>query len=534
MKPDDIKSKTFVYLRRSQDREDRQALSLQKQDKQVQDIIEHHSLIPIYLPAEERSAKYIGRPIFNDMMDRIEAGEARYIAVWALSRLSRNPIDGGRVIYALDTGKLLAIHTPTRTYRNTPDDKMVLAIELAFAKKNNDDLSVQVKEGFETKRARGQYPGPAPIGYINTIIRPGERNIAPDQITGPKVVQLFEAAATGQYTLDDLWKLAKNIRLVSRAGKSLSKNTLNDLLHRRTYTGVFKYGAEDWQQGTYKPHISTELYTQVQVAMGWVRSVKRASTAKRNYPYKGVLVCEECGFNITAYSKDKVLSSGLIESYVFYVCTHKSKVKHCKQPQLARHAIEAEIKARAAEFEITPEESSKCLEYINQFYVERLRQRNQYLSIWKQDHKEATDKIVALDEALETRTISPERYKARVAEHEATQVRTKELIDKSSQDAERWLELATEVFTGVVNIGTSFEHANDDERRQLMLMLGLNWTLGNKKVALTPREPLNALRHNNDNTIWRSITLEVWNYFVETYYTAPIKIGNQSTERLTA
>ncbi len=504
MKPDDIKSKTFVYLRRSQDREDRQQLSISKQDKQVQQIIDRNGYIPIVLPPEERSAKYPGRPIFKDMMDRIEAGEARYISIWALSRLSRNPIDGGRVIYALDTDKLLAIHTPSRTYRNTPDDKMVLAIELALAKKNNDDLGVQVKEGFEEKRARGQYPGPAPIGYMNTIIRPGERNIAPEPLNAPKVIQLFEAAATGQYTLHDLWELARSIGLKSKAGKSLSKNTLNDLLHRRTYTGVFKYGGEGWQQGTYEPLISVELYTQVQVSMGWVRTAKRASTAKRNYPYKGVLVCDECGFNITAYSKDKELASGVIESYVFYVCTHKSKVKQCKQPQLARHAIEAEIKARTSEFETTPEESSKCLEYINQFYVERLKQRNQYLSIWKQDHKEATDKIVALDEALETRTISPERYKVRVAEHEATQVRTKELIEKSSQDAERWLELATEVFTGVVNIGTSFEHGNDDERRQLMLMLGLNWTLGNKKVALTPREPLNALRHNNENTIWRA------------------------------
>jgi len=47
--------------------------------------------------------------------------------------------------------------------------------------------------------------------------------------------------------------------------------------------------------------------------------------------------------------------------------------------------------------------------------------RNQYLSAWKQDHVEATDKIVVIDEALETRTISPERYKARVMGSAASQ-----------------------------------------------------------------------------------------------------------------
>ena len=202
-------SKCFVYLRRSQDREDRQALSIEKQDTQVKQLLNKNgSLIPIYLPPEERSAKTPGRPIFNEMMSRVESGEVQYIAVWLLSRLSRNPVDGGRIIYALDTGKLQAIYTPSRTYRNTPDDKMVLAIELALAKKNNDDLSVQVKEGFETKRIHGQYPGPAFIGYVNAIIRPGERNIIPDPEKAPKVIQICEMAATGLYQIDDLWKEA--------------------------------------------------------------------------------------------------------------------------------------------------------------------------------------------------------------------------------------------------------------------------------------------------------------------------------------
>lgn len=301
---DDVKSKCFVYLRRSQDREDRQSLSIDKQDKQVRQLLDRNSLNPIFLPAEERSANYPGRPIFNEMMDRIEAGEARYISVWALSRLSRNPVDGGRVIYALDTQKLLAIFTPTRVYRNTPDDKMVLAIELALAKKNNDDLSVQVKEGFETKRERGQYPGPAPIGYKNTIITPGNRNITPDENTAPKVVKLFEQASTGLYTLHDLWNEAQAIGLLSRTGRILGKQTLAEVLQRRLYTGVFKYGGAEWHKGSYQPLISVDLFNKVQITMGWVNDPKLspATTSGRDYPFKGLLQCGNCHFNVTAYT----------------------------------------------------------------------------------------------------------------------------------------------------------------------------------------------------------------------------------------
>lgn len=47
-----------------------------------------------------------------------------------------------------------------------------------------------------------------------------------------------------------------------------------------------------------------------------------------------------------------------------------------------------------------------------------------------------------------------------------------------------------------------------------MLHLGLSWTLGNKKVALTPRKPLHLLHSSNRNLDWRSVTLEVWNFYV--------------------
>lgn len=402
------KSKVLVYLRRSQDREDRQQLSIEKQDTAVKQIFSRDkTLVPIYLAPEEQSARKPGRPVFDDMIAQIESGDARYIATWALSRLSRNPIDGGRIIYLLDTGKLLAIHTPSRVYRNTSDDKLILGIELALAKKNNDDLSVQVKEGFATKRARGQYPGPAPIGYTNAIIRPGERNIAPHPEDADRVKQLFRDASSGQYTLHDLWENAFKIGLTSRKGGQLSKQTLNDLLQRKMYTGVFKYGGESWEKGSYEPLISVDLFDQVQLAMGWAKPSRRAKTAKQNYPYKGVMMCGNCGFNVTAYTKTKKLASGRFEQYDFYVCTRKSKLIQCKEPQIAKHLIDEEICSRMSEYQLSEAESAQCIDFVKQFYDQKLQQRNRYLETWKAQYKKATETIEYLDEQLENKTMSP-------------------------------------------------------------------------------------------------------------------------------
>lgn len=148
------KSKCFVYMRRSQDRDDRQLLSFDNQEEQIKQIFARNDhLIPEYLPDEDQTAKVPGRPIFNHMLERVEAGEVRYIAVWALSRLSRNPVDGARVVYALDRDLLLAVHTPTRSYRNTPEDKWMLQIELANAKKLMTTSVRMLKKGLPQKES---------------------------------------------------------------------------------------------------------------------------------------------------------------------------------------------------------------------------------------------------------------------------------------------------------------------------------------------------------------------------------------------
>ena len=499
------KSKCFVYLRRSQDREDRQALSIDKQDTQVREIVTRENLYAEFLPPEERSAKHPGRPIFNDMMDRIESGEARYIAVWALSRLSRNSVDGGRIIYALDTGKLLAIHTPSRTYRNTPDDKAMLAIELAFAKKNNDQLSVEVKEGFAEKRKHGQYPGPAPLGYLNAIVGPGMRNIVPDDLVAPKVIGLFGLAATGSYTLHDLWIEADRVGLRSRRGKKLGKQTLTELLQRRAYTGVFKYGGEEWHQGTYKPLISVELFDQVQVGMGWKkRNGKPNTTSGRHYVYKGLLLCETCHFNVTAYTKPKTLASGKEAEYIFYTCTKKSTSITCKEPQISGVSITDEIKRNLSEYEISETEGLECTKWLEVYYKDYVANKSKFVNSWKKDQREAKAAMDILDEKLESGIISDERYKSRVTVHEETLARTTKQLANVNQDARQWFELASKTFSSVVNLSEVFDLANDNERRQLMQYVGSNWTLGNKKVALTARRPLDLLHSSNRNPNWRA------------------------------
>ncbi len=103
--------KTILYCRKSTESEDRQIQSL---DAQERELTEKAKLLGIDIVAvyhESRSAKTVGRPIFNEVIRQIQKGKANALLCWKLDRLARNFIDGGLVIDLLQRGVLESIQT---------------------------------------------------------------------------------------------------------------------------------------------------------------------------------------------------------------------------------------------------------------------------------------------------------------------------------------------------------------------------------------------------------------------------------------
>lgn len=92
----------FIYVRKSSESEERQVQSL---DDQVNYALERAKALKIkviQIFKETKSAKEpYKRPLFENMVKRIENGEANGIICWHMNRLSRNPVDSGKIQYLL-------------------------------------------------------------------------------------------------------------------------------------------------------------------------------------------------------------------------------------------------------------------------------------------------------------------------------------------------------------------------------------------------------------------------------------------------
>src|SRR4051812_34188120 len=93
----------FVYARKSTESEDRQVRSIGDQLAELRDLARKLGIEIVDEFFESRTAKVPGRPIFNEMLNRIERGDASGVLAWHPDRLARNSVDGGRIIHMLDT-----------------------------------------------------------------------------------------------------------------------------------------------------------------------------------------------------------------------------------------------------------------------------------------------------------------------------------------------------------------------------------------------------------------------------------------------
>src|ERR1700694_3309423 len=228
--------KHFIYSRKSSEDDDRQALSIVAQLSELNAIAETNQLSIVKTFTESKSAREPGREVFNEMLRRIEAGEANAILTWKLDRLARNFDDGGRLIGMLQRGVIQEIRTFEKTYLPT-DNVLMIAMELGMANQYVRDLSVNIQRGIRERVRRGIFYGRAPLGYFN---EPKLRTIEPHPVDFPKLKRILERFATGEHSLTAIMREMTAAGLIGcQMKRQLCLSSVSKLLASPYYYGAF-------------------------------------------------------------------------------------------------------------------------------------------------------------------------------------------------------------------------------------------------------------------------------------------------------
>jgi site-specific DNA recombinase len=325
-----IKAKYCLYARKSTESDERQALSIDSQVKEMLAIAERDELDVIDIRREAHSAKDSGqRPVFKELLEDIRSGRYTGILTWAPDRLSRNAGDLGSVVDLMDQKRLLEIRTYGQQFRNSPNEKFLLMILCSQAKLENDNKGINVKRGLRTRVEMGLWPCTAPTGYLNEKRIDRKGYVMVDLERAPIIKQVFEKVAYEKWSGRKVYNWLKfelNLRTAA-GGKNLTLSNIYLILQNHFYYGVFEYPKKsgNWYTGKHKPIITKELYDAVQAQI----KSQVMTTEGKEFAFTKLMTCGLCGSGITADEKFTKLNDGGVNRHVYYGCC-KSRDRNCK------------------------------------------------------------------------------------------------------------------------------------------------------------------------------------------------------------
>ncbi|MDP2630843.1 MAG: recombinase family protein [Candidatus Uhrbacteria bacterium] len=473
--------KYFIYTRKSTDTEDRQVRSIADQLAELRELAKKEQLEVVDVFVEKQTAKIPGRPIFNDMIARIEVGEASGILAWHPDRLARNSVDGGKIIYLVDTEKILGLKFPTFWFDPTPHGKFMLSIAFSQSKYYIDNLSENIKRGHRNKVKDGIWPQMAPLGYVNVK----GAGIVVNKEMATLIRKTFEAYATGNFTLRQLRDKFNALGLATRTGRTLAVSNYQKILKNPIYTGLMKFNGEI-HEGKHEPIITKKLFDTCQEVM--TRKSKPKGPTLKPYIYRGLFRCGECGCFITTETQ---------KGYNYLRCT-KRKVP-CSQKYVREDAITSQIREEIKEISLPSAWAEQCITELEKEKAETVQAESSFAQKTRDELALCSEKLDKLLDLHLNGEISQDEYAKKKQKLILAKKDYEEKLNAFEQKSPKRFERMIAFIKEANHAETIALHKNPVAGRDFLKKMSSNPRIAGMRLGLEIKNPWNLTADFNSS-----------------------------------
>ena len=467
--------KFFIYTRKSTDDKDRQVRSISDQLAELKSLALKEQLEVVDVFVEKQTAKIPGRPVFGEMIERMEKGEASGILAWHPDRLARNSVDGGKIIYLVDTGVIVEMKFPTFWFDPTPQGKFMLSIAFSQSKYYVDNLSENIKRGHRNKVKDGIWPQMSPLGYVNVK----GKGIVPDIEIAKLIKKTFEAYSSGSFTLRQLRDKFNALGLKRKSGKELAVSNYQQILKNPIYTGLMRYNGEIFE-GKHEPIITKKLFDSVQEVM--MRKSKPKGKGLKEYIYRGFFRCGECGCFITTETQ---------KGHNYLRCTKRKNP--CSQKYTREEIITSEIQKEIKKVSLPDDWAKWMLAENEKDKLVEVQSSTLFADSTKADISLLDSKIEKLMNAYLENALSLEEYRESKNKLMCQKQLLKEKLSAFEKKSHNRFELTEKFLKANIHMVELANEKTNEDFLHLFKKVGSNFLIEDRTVLFEPRSAWRTL-----------------------------------------
>ncbi len=229
----------YIRVSQTRGREGDSFLSPDQQRERIEQWAKFHDhTIVWHEPELDQSGGKMSRPIFDQVMSRIDSGSTQGVVVAKADRFARSLVGALSSLERIESAGAHFASVAESFDTTTPTGRLVMRMMFSFAEFELDRIKEQWSDAVsDAVVSRGIQPTVAPFGYR----KDEDRRFIPDPDEAPLVREIFRRRIAGQ-TWASIARWLNDEGVKPRQSAAWTGATVKQLTRREVYTGVASKG----------------------------------------------------------------------------------------------------------------------------------------------------------------------------------------------------------------------------------------------------------------------------------------------------